>query len=366
MKIAFLVNPIAGLGGSVGLKGTDNLAQKAFDLGAKPQSGLRANQFLTHLGDYAKKIEFLTCSSHMGADYFNEIPHTVKYQVLAETTREDTLNAVKKLNEESPDLIVFCGGDGTARDVFEANEIGTTLLGVPAGVKMHSAVFGLTPKASAEVVKKVFDGTAKFCESEVLDVDEIAYSAGKLSVKLFGLAKTPYIPQLIQAGKHVHITSDDEKAKSEIAKFASEFMIWDTSYILGAGSTTNAIAKRLGVEKTVLGVDIILNGKIVVKDASEKSLIDYLTATCKTKIIVSPIGAQGFLFGRGNQQISAKVIKLVGAENIIYVSSPQKLNQTPKLFVDTSDDEVDDMLCGYKSVVIGYRMAQKKTVESFH
>ncbi len=359
--IGFLINPIAGMGGAVGLKGTDGLSEKAKELGAEPVADDRATEFIKAL---EVKGEILTASQPMGAHLLGGLPHKIVYKCSDVTTKADTIAAAKEFLDHGAKLIVFCGGDGTARDILNAVADRVPVLGIPAGVKMHSSVFAINPHSAAKVVADFESGITKLHEAEVMDVDEDAYRNGILKAKLYGMVKTPYVPELIQAGKQVYVTVDAEKAKQEIAQFAKEFMSDGSAYIIGAGSTTKAIAELQGVKKTVLGVDVICDGMLDVEDASEADLLDYLKSKTKAKIMVTPIGAQGFVFGRGTQQISAKVIRKVGAKNIIYVATPQKLKGLRRLLVDTGDLELDKELCGYKSVVIGYRMAQKRHVEA--
>ncbi len=191
-------------------------------------------------------------------------------------------------------------------------------------------------------------------------------------MKVFGYAQTPYEPVLVQQGKILFQSVSEEKAKEEIAKFACEFMADDSLYILGAGTTTHKIAELLGLgeEKTLLGVDAVKNRELVGKDLNERELLRLLNnenekkkkENFPVKLLVSPIGAQDFVFGRGNQQLSVKMIEKVGVENVIVLATPQKLSKTPFLPVDTGSEELDKQLSGHMSVVCGYRMAQRKEV----
>jgi predicted polyphosphate/ATP-dependent NAD kinase len=234
------------------------------------------------------------------------------------------------------------------------------ILGIPAGVKMHSGVFAISPEAAAELVQGFVRGELKARETEIVDVDEELYRAGELQTRLYAIAKTPYQPVLVQERKRIYSSSNEEEFKDQIALFASEFMRDGSAYILGAGTTTAGIADLLGVEKTLLGVDVVKEGKLLLKDASERDLLALLEREKSVKIIVSPIGAQGFILGRGSQQISAAVLKLVGAGNLIVISTPHKLTELSCLLVDTGDPDLDRILSGKRLVVTGYRMAQRK------
>ncbi|MCK4475729.1 MAG: ATP-NAD kinase family protein [Methanophagales archaeon] len=376
MKIGFLINPIAGLGGSVGLKGTDGLVEEAMRRGATPIAGERAKKCLQEMEIDDSSI-ILTCSGAMGEDAVlsNSQRYEVVYSFAGRSTSDDTKNACKRFLEEGIDLLLFCGGDGTARDVYGVVEKEIPMIGIPAGVKMHSAVFAISPKGAAKIVEHFVEGKAELRDAEIMDTDEDAYRRNELRMKVFGYAQTPYEPVLVQQGKSLFQSVSEERAKEEIARFACEFMLDDSLYILGAGTTIQKIAELfgLGEEKTLLGVDAVKNGKLVGKDLNEQELLQLLenekekkgnqgNQGNQAKILVSPIGAQGFVFGRGNQQISAKVIEKVGVENVIVLATPHKLSETPFLLVDTGSEELDELLSGYMSVISGYRMAQRKEV----
>ncbi|MEI8003820.1 MAG: ATP-NAD kinase, partial [Methanothrix sp.] len=197
-------------------------------------------------------------------------------------------------------------------------------------------------------------------ETEIVDVDEELYRAGELQTRLYAVARTPYKPVYVQERKRIYSSSSEEEFKDQIAVFASEFMRDGSAYILGAGTTTARIAELLGVEKTLLGVDVLQEGKLLLKDASECDLLALLDREKSVKIIVSPIGAQGFILGRGSQQISAALLRRVGEENLIIISTPHKLAELPRLLVDTGDEKMDRILAGKRMVVTGYRIAQRK------
>ncbi len=364
MKLGFLINPIAGMGGSVGLKGTDGLVDEALKLGARPIAAERAKKCLDELN---VDSVILTCSGEMGEAALTSTPLSfeVVYSYEGISTSEDTKNACKRFVEEGIDLLVFCGGDGTARDVYSTVERKIPIIGIPAGVKMHSAVFAISPKGAAQMVELFIEGKAEVRDAEVMDTDEAAYRRNELRMKVFGYARTPYEPVLVQHGKSLFQSVSEEQAKEEIARFAIEFMRDGSLYIMGAGTTIHKIAELLGLgeEKTLLGVDAVKDGKLVGKDMNEQGLLRLLEKEPKVKLLVSPIGAQGFVFGRGNQQLSAHVLEKIRIENVIVLATPHKLAETPFLLVDTGSDELDEQLSGYMSVVSGYRMAQRKEVK---
>ena len=360
-KIGFLINPIAGMGGAVGLKGTDGLAGQALARGAKPLAAVRARACLHLLSPEAERLLFFAASGEMGEDVLRQcgLQYSIAYVAAEMSSSQDTKLACQAFLENGVDLILFCGGDGTARDV--ASVAGNLpILGIPAGVKMHSGVFAISPQAAAALALGFVQGELLARETEIVDVDEELYRAGELQTRLYAVARTPYKPVYVQERKRIYSSSSEEEFKDQIAVFASEFMRDGSAYILGAGTTTARIAELLGVEKTLLGVDVILEGKLLLKDASECDLLALLDREKSVKIIVSPIGAQGFILGRGSQQISAALLRRVGEENLIIISTPHKLAELPRLLVDTGDEKMDRILAGKRMVVTGYRIAQRK------
>jgi predicted polyphosphate/ATP-dependent NAD kinase len=361
-RIGFIVNPVAGMGGLVGLKGTDGNVEEARRRGAVPYAMERARITLGILSQ-GKGLHFMSCSGTMGEDILRDAglkEFEILYSFFGESSARDTKAAARRFREAGADLILFCGGDGTARDIFEATGRDIPLLGIPAGVKMYSAVFAIDPIIAAELVRESADNNLR--DSEILDVDEEAYRSGVLKTRIFGIARTPVVAGKVQVAKQVYEESDEERAKQEIARFIQEVMLPGTLYILGAGTTTEAIAHRLGVQKTLLGVDAIKDGVLVAMDVNEKTILDLAGQEKEIRIILSPIGAQGFILGRGNQQISAQVVKKAGLKNIIVVATPHKLRETPLLYVDSGDPALDREFGNSVQVISGYRMAQRKKI----
>jgi predicted polyphosphate/ATP-dependent NAD kinase len=361
-RIGFIVNPVAGMGGSVGLKGTDGNVEEARRRGAVPHAMERA---LITLGLLAREpgLSFLSCSGPMGEEILRKAgcgDVAILYTPASETSADDTKTAARRMAEEGAGLILFCGGDGTARDIFSVVGRDIPLLGIPAGVKMYSAVFAVDPASAAALVRE--SGTLSLRDAEILDVDEDAYRSGILNTRIFGIARSPVIPGMVQASKQVYEEADEERAKAEIARFMQEVILPGTLYILGAGTTTEAIADRLGVRKTLLGVDALRDGMLVAADLDEKRLSALLDDETDARIVLSPIGAQGFILGRGNQQISAAIVRKVGVKRIIVVATPHKLRDTPLLYVDSGDPALDREFGESIQVISGYRMAQRKKI----
>ncbi|HEC72711.1 MAG TPA: ATP-NAD kinase [Thermoplasmatales archaeon] len=354
------------MGGRVGLKGTDNVVDKAIELGAKPVAPKRALDALMKIKNLNHdKIKWYTVEGLMGESILRQsgfrdfdIVYTPKNP--GKTSALDTKIACEKLLETGVDLILFCGGDGTARDIYEVADKKTPMLGIPAGVKMHSGVFAINPDAAAKILKRYLDNELRIGEVELLDLDEEKYRNGVWEIKLYGTALGLIEPTYIQSGKAVFHEVTDEEIKDEIAEYIIEEMKKDTDslYILGSGSTLYHIGKKIGVDKTLLGIDAVYSMRQVGKDLNEKQLLELLNEYEKAKLVISPIGAQGFILGRGNQQLSPKVIKKIGIENIIVVATPSKLASTPILRVDTGDKKLDELFVkrGYMIVVIGYRL----------
>lgn len=354
--LGFIVNPVAGMGGAVGLKGTDgkDILRKAIELGAKPVSPKKANTFLYELSTRMKNVKLVVGGGSMGEK--EAIRSGFEYSICGKTKKLtssiDTTEIASKMLKLDLSLIVFCGGDGTARDIEKIVNLSVPVIGVPTGVKMHSAVFAVTPQATARVVAKFLTGKLPTKEAEVMDVDEKAFRDGYLSAHLYGYMLTPYEPLLLQGNKMASpMTESELRNQAAISVYVIEKMEPDVLYIIGPGTTTRTIADLLDEKKTLLGVDLFYNKKIIAYDVTEKKILDTMKGK-KVKIIITPIGGQGFLLGRGNQQISSNVIKKVGLDNIIVVSTKNKLSGLQRLRVDTGDQKLDALFRANKLKVI--------------
>lgn len=359
-RLGFLVNPIAGMGGAVGLKGTDGEAyDEALKLGAEPVTPERASRFLSSIKN-RDELFIVTAPGVMGENLVKE--SKIRYSVsgslggVEATSAEDTKRIVEEMMEEDIDLLVFVGGDGTSRDIYDVVGSEMPVLGVPSGVKMFGSVFAVNAKAAARVVDDFMRGDVEIVEKEVLDINEEAFRKSRLDVKLYGYLKVPTVRGLVQAGKAPsrHRESQVENQRA-IAKYVIEDMGEDMLYLLGPGTTTRTITDELEVDKTLLGVDAILDGKLVGEDINERGILKLLERFDEARIIISPIGGQGFIFGRGNQEFSPDVLRRVGKENVIVVSTKDKLEKLNCLRVDTGEAEVDEMLRGYIKVITDYR-----------
>ena len=374
-RIGFLVNPIAGMGGKVGLKGTDNVLDKAIILGAKPLAEVKAKETLKEFSSNfseKEKIAWLTCSGVMGYDELKKCGIKnieIVYNLTSmNTSSVDTKNTCKKFLEKQVNLILFCGGDGTARDIFEVVSNKIPMLGIPAGVKMHSGVFGINTSATAKILHEFINERLTVGETEILDLDEEKYRKGEWNIRLFGIAKGIIEPTYVQVGKTTFESISDDEIKGELADHISDEIEKNNDYLFlfGPGGTIDYIAKKLNIRNTLLGIDAVYNKKVVANDINEEKILELLEKYPKAKVILSPIGAQGFFLGRGNLQLSPKVIKKIGIDNIIIVSTPAKLLSISFLRVDTGEKTLDHLFSekGYMMVVIGYRLSRVVKIQT--
>lgn len=359
MKLGFIVNPIAGMGGKVGLKGTDGprVLEKAIKLGAKPESPDKAKKALEILIPIKDKIKIITCLGDMGEEEAKELGFEVDVldEMKGEKGPEYTEKAAAEMIDIGIDLLLFAGGDGTARNIYNAIGDKVPVIGIPAGVKIHSGVFANHPRSAGRIaLKYIQDEDLQIKEMEVMDIDEEAFREGNVTAKLYGYMKVPFEPKLVQNQKSGGIVGE-EAALDGIGDKIVEDMEPDVMYIIGSGTSTRYIMEKLDLPNTLLGIDIVKDRELVASDVNEGEILELIEGR-KAKIIVTVIGGQGYIFGRGNQQLSADVIKKVGKENIQIIASKQKLRSLEggPLLVDTGDDEVNKMFTGYMKVRTSY------------
>ena len=358
-KLGLIVNPIAGLGGSVGLKGTDGAStyRKALEMGALPRAAPRTVEALREIGRLDSLV-VLTYPGDMGEGEALEAglsPTVVGWVDAEETSADDTRRAAEELAERSVDLILFAGGDGTARDLCSAVGDGVPSLGIPAGVKMYSGVYATTPRAAGRAAAQLLAGETLHTRlGEVMDIDEEAFRHGDVRARLYGYLRIPDDTSHVQVTKSPSHADEGEDILA-IAGEVVDSMEDGWLYILGPGTTTKGITDVLGVPKTLLGVDVVLDGALVASDVMESQLIELLDGGHPAKIVVTTIGGQGHIFGRGNQQIGPDVIRRVGADNVIVVATRRKLGSLGRrpLMVDTGSREIDSLLSGYLMVTTG-------------
>ena len=367
VHIGFIVNPIAGLGGRVGLKGTDNVAAEALRRGARPVAHARAVEALAEfrrlvaVAPHPPEVRWSTVAGCMGLDALQAAglaAADVVHVPSGETSSEDTRIATAKFLAAKVDLVLFCGGDGTARDICAIAGTATPVLGIPAGVKMYSGVFGVTPARTGQILLCYAAGEIGLADAEIVDLDEEKYRRDEWAVRLYMPARTPCEPAYVQAAKVLIAGPDEGAVREDIATHLREEIETepDVLFLLGPGSTVQAVGRALQVDKTLLGIDAVAGGAVVGKDLDERKILDLMARYPACKLVLSPIGAQGFVLGRGNQQLSPAVIGRIGIENIMVVATPAKLARTPVLRFDTGDSALDAALMARRffSVIVGY------------
>lgn len=381
-----IVNPVAGVGGRVGLKGSDGaeILRRALEMGAVRDAPRRARLALERLARVRDHVEVVTWPGEMGEDEARaagfeprvlgtfcgrptwaaaERDHGYDEAALGEagafvlTSPADTEQAARELLAAGVDLILFAGGDGTARNICNAVGQRVPVIGVPAGVKIHSAVYATTPAAAGDVAALFLHqrpAAVRLREGEVMDIDEEAFRENRVSARLYGYMSVPYARGLTQSAKAGGVAGE-ERALNDVATEVIRDMSPGALYILGPGTTTRTIMTRLGLEKTLLGVDAVRDGALAGRDVTEEDLLRLLETHPEAHLVVTVIGGQGHIFGRGNQQISPTVIRRVGTAGITVIATQTKLLSLEgrPLLVDTGDLALDAELCGYAKVVTG-------------
>lgn len=367
MRLGLVINPLAGIGGTVGLKGSDGdeIVSLALEKGAVPLAEKRVYDALSQLGNKLDEA-VLTVNGAMGQDVLNslglknQVVHEVNMNVLNHTTADDTQAAVKAFIKHGVDLILFAGGDGTARDIYTvlhslAKDEECPVVGIPAGCKIHSAVYSTSPVTAGQLLAEILDGKPmSLNQSAVMDLDEAAFRNGVVKANCFGYLSVPVDDIRMQVIKQGGIEYN-AIALQDIGAEVVDNMETDCLYIISTGSTTACVMQELGLENTLLGVDVVLNKELIASDVDEATLLDLLDRY-SAKIIVSAIGGQGYIFGRGNQQLSSQVINKVGKDNILVIATNEKLrslNNKP-LLVDTGDVALDKSLHGSIQVITGF------------
>jgi predicted polyphosphate/ATP-dependent NAD kinase len=359
MRLGVVVNPIAGMGGRLAFKGSDDVAlvTAARDRGETPVAPVRAAEALRPLAALEDGPDVLAYAGEMGEQEAREagLTPTVLGHAGRATSAQDTRAAAEEMADRGVDLLLFAGGDGTAVDVLHAIGDRIPVLGIPAGVKMHSAVFAVNPRSAGELAAALAqDGLRTLRRAEVMDVDEALLRSGSVSARLHGFMYVPDARRHLQSAKARSLGSE-AVAQEEIAHHLIDNVLGDRTWLIGPGTTTGILLAQLGIEKTLLGVDVVRGSDRLIADADERALIELLL-TQDAGIVVTPVGGQGFLFGRGNQQLSSSVIEKVKSDRIVVVSTEAKIARLAgaPLRVDTGDPALDSRLSGYSRVTVGY------------
>jgi predicted polyphosphate/ATP-dependent NAD kinase len=361
-KLGLLVNPYAGIGGALALKGSDGaeIREKALGMGAQKKAIDKTRLALEHISSMQDQVQLYVASGEMGEILAKEMGfnYSVIYQPTnVQTESQDSEATAQALLAEHVDLILFAGGDGTARNVCHVVGNSVPVLGIPAGCKIHSAVYAITPEAAGRVLKQVINGEiVSVSDAEVMDIDEALFRKGRVNARQFGEMQVPTELRYIQAVK-MGGKESDELVLADIAAHVIE-VIEDNPehlFVMGSGSTVEFIMQELGIQNTLLGVDVIKNKQLLASDVTAAELLT-LTAKQDCKLVLTLIGGQGHIIGRGNQQLSADFLRQLGKDNILLVATKGKLQNLSgrPLIVDSGDILTDQQLSGLISIISGY------------
>ena len=359
LRVGILVNPLAGLGGPLAHKGSDDLSAAGLTTSTS-RSHQRMVQMLRHVTPCQDRLCLKTVSGLMGEDAIREAGMTsqVVWSASVPSSAVDTREAVRRLEAAGVDLLVFAGGDGTARNVCEAAP-GMPVLGLPAGVKMHSGVFAVNPQSAAELLLKLLDARGVSIETaEVRDLDEDALRQGQVRPRFFGELRTPFDPRLVQQMK-CGTPDSDALVQAEIAAGVVEAMEDGVVYLLCPGTTTSAVMEALGFHHTLLGIDAVLDGKLVARDLDSRQIAG-LALEHPLRVLLTVTGGQGMLLGRGNQQLTPSLLRQLGRTALWVLATSHKLQTLAgrPLRLDTGDEELDAAWRGLIEVTTGYRSRQ--------
>ncbi len=360
-RLGLIINPLAGVGGQAALKGSDGVAEQALAQGVLPQAQRRVAQALELLLPLRDQLQLFAAPGAMGSNLLAELGFT--HQVVGElsepnqTCAEDTERCAAALQKTGIDLLLFAGGDGTARNICNQISSSQLVLGIPAGVKIHSGVYAVNPRAAGELVALLIKGDlVRLREADVRDIDENAFRQGQVKTRHYGELSVPeegrFVQQVKQGGREVETMVLDD-----IAAWLQEEQDDDTGWILGPGSTNLGLLEAMGLQGTLLGIDVLRNGELVLQDATEQQLWSLLEQGGDWRILVTAIGGQGHILGRGNQQLSPRVVRAVGIDNLLVVATKTKLKTLDgrPFLVDSGDAELDQQLTGLRRVLSGYR-----------
>ncbi|MCE5363382.1 ATP-NAD kinase family protein [Pseudomonas anguilliseptica] len=357
--IGLIINPLAGLGGPAGFKGSDGMAEQALALGVEAKAALRTQTALEVLLPLRDRLEIVTFPGAMGADLLAEMGFA--HRVVGElgegpSSAADTRQAVELLQDAGVALILFAGGDGTARDICAAVREGQPVLGIPAGVKIQSGVYAISPRAAGELTARLVEGgLVRLSSGEVRDIDESALREGRVTARWYGELTVPqeggYVQQVKQSG-----VESEELVLIDLADWLQDSWESDVRYVFGPGSTLHGLAQNLGLQTTLLGVDVIENGQLLASDVTEAQLFELVDGH-PARLLVTAIGGQGHIIGRGNQQISPRVLRAIGLENLRVVATKRKLGtlEGRPLLVDSGDTVLDDAFPDVVRVWAGYK-----------
>ena len=358
-RLGLIINPLAGVGGPAALKGSDGVAEQALAMGFEAKAAQRVQLALEPLRKMADELEFVTCAGAMGAEVLAQMgfsQQVVLSDVQMPSSAVDTQRAVKAIEAAGVDLLLFAGGDGTARDVCAVVSAHQPVLGIPAGVKIQSGVYAISPRAAGELVVRLLEGgLVRLAAGEVRDIDENALRQGQVKSRWYGELCVPQESGFVQAVKQGGVESE-ELVLLELSQWLERDLEEGVRYVFGPGSTLYGLAQNLGLSTTLLGVDVIENGQVIARDVTEKELFA-LVSDHPAFILLTAIGGQGHILGRGNQQISPRVVRAVGLDRLRVVATKRKLSTLDgrSLLLDSGDPALDQQLAGAIRVWVGYQ-----------
>lgn len=359
-RLGCVVNPVAGLGGSVGLKGSDgaDVQARARALGGVPRGPARVLELLAALRD--DPVRVITPHLPLGPADPGDAPPTERVgpeRWPLRTTAAHTAEAVGRVLDAGVDLLLFVGGDGTARDVHEAlrarGALDHPVLGLPAGVKMHSGVFAVGVAAAAELIRGLAGGgVPEAVFAEVRDLDEAQVRRNRVVTRHFGDLLVPASPLSVQQVKDGAGVNPAEQT-ADIAAYVAEILDPAGPWAFGPGSTVAAVQEALGLPATLLGFDVVVDGETRVTDASRQDLEAHARGL---RVLLTPTGGQGHLLGRGNQQLGPSVLRQLRRDDLWVLATPAKLAglRGRPLWVDLDDPTEAARWAGLRSVITGY------------
>jgi predicted polyphosphate/ATP-dependent NAD kinase len=197
-----------------------------------------------------------------------------------------------------------------------------------------------------------------------MDIDEDLFRQGIVKAKRYSEMQIPSELRYVQAVKSGGKESDELVLQDIAANVIEEMHDFDDrQFIIGSGSTTAFVMAELGLDNTLLGVDIVIDQTVCAADVTETDVFKAITAfEGVSKLVITLIGGQGHIFGRGNQQLSPRVIRAIitqpgGRDNIMILATKAKLAAlaSKPLISDTGDATLDQELSGFMTVITGYK-----------
>ncbi|MGR2662039.1 ATP-NAD kinase family protein [Chromobacterium haemolyticum] len=354
-RVGLIINPLAGLGGALARHGSDGL-NPAWIKTQPTRAANRAAEAIAVL-DPERSIQWLAGPGRMGAALLMALgcDCLAVGEASEPSTAADTRRLARRLANAGVDLLLFAGGDGSARDIMDAVGESVAVLGIPAGVKMQSAVFGVSPQAAGRLALSFLAGGRRMtAPSEVVDLDEAELNTGRVQPRLYGYLATPQDPRWLQAKKARSLPDDRSAAESLAASQRPHFA--RGLHLIGPGSTTWALKRQLGLDGSLIGIDIVQDGRLLARDADEATLWAAIQRQ-HPRLWLTVIGGQGYVIGRGNAPLSPRVLAAIGRQAITLLVTPRKLLSLAgmPLRIDSGCMDVDTQLAGPVRVITGPR-----------